>query len=338
MAVADCGGDDGGDAPVCGDCGAVQSVDARFCNQCGAPMPEPTVPLDGQVAAASPSTNEMRNASLGQHIEGPGWVPLDPNLATMAGDRYVQVALVDPSGIRQLAAPDCKMIGRRRKAPHVDAGVDRMVRFAEMWIEDGTTELTSKPIAIRGDRLAVAHCSVRSDGGEIEFLIVTETDSDGLITAQVTFDDDQLHDALDELNRRWAALDPQPRVQGDAWIDGKFRHGFDSGDAEGWRQLFTPDCVVVDHRRLGLGTRTAAQWVESNRAFAGELDEWVSDIPLLADDVEVTRMEKVRRDGSGAWSLYNVVSYDGMAVSGMELFDLDQRPDAVARFEALSRR
>ena len=336
MAVASCGDDKDADAPMCGDCGAVQSVDARFCNQCGAAMPESAQPVGGVAPTPAP-THAMRNASLGQHVEGPGWVPLDPNLATIASDRYVAVALVDPSGIRELAAPDGRMIGRRRKAPHADAGVDRMVRFAEMWIEDGTTEVTSNPIAIRGDRLTAAHCTVRSDGGEIAFLIVAETDEDGLITAQVTFDDDQLHDALDELNRRWAALDPQPRVQADAWIDAKFRHGFDSGDADGWRQLFTPDCMVVDHRRLGLGTRTAAQWVESNRSFAGELDEWVSDIPLMVDHVEVTRMEKVRRDGSGAWSLFNVVSYDDMAVCGMELFDLDQRADAVARFEALSR-
>ena len=110
-----------------------------------------------------------------------------------------------------------------------------------------TTDITVEYLAVRGDRLALNSWRVRSgDGSDFELtgLDVTELDDDGRQCRIVTFDEDDLAAALEELERRheelsgeaYAAVERALRA-GERGIQPR-RHGWrarppDSGDVDG---------------------------------------------------------------------------------------------------------
>ena len=107
-----------------------------------------------------------------------------------------------------VVANDFERIDRRTtvSAAHVE-GPDAWAAAFRSTIESGMDQLTVEPIALRGERLALAHLRFSSVGGdEIPMLAVIEVDERDHLRFAAWHDNDQLADAIDELDARHRAL------------------------------------------------------------------------------------------------------------------------------------
>src|SRR5262249_47745352 len=101
--------------------------------------------------------------------------------------------------------PDFTLFDRRR-GPSAPPVIGRDVNAANLRavFDVGLVRQDWEPIAIRGDRLLLRRTRVESESGlVVVFLEVDEVDDEGLMVRAVTFDDDDLQGALDELDARY---------------------------------------------------------------------------------------------------------------------------------------
>jgi class 3 adenylate cyclase len=269
-----------------------------------------------------------------------------PNAANAAMDRWqatyeAAFATGDWAPMLALAAPTFLFDDRRRLAL-ISGG-------RELWVPVNRERAAMgalphrRPIAVAGDRVAIegmVWAGGPADGRfEIEYALVAEVDGAGLLTAIVIFDD--AGDALREALARWAAIDPV--VAPTVGLISELVDAFNAQDRDRVRAFYAADVVVDDHRHAGMGRIEGA-------------DAYVDSVAVLWDLASTTRIEygfpfpvigahggvaTVRRTGdvagggpfeSGYLNLF--VCVDGR-ITRSELFELDDRERALARFEAL---
>ena len=128
-------------------------------------------------------------------------------------------------------------------------------------------------IATRGDRLALGRVLLESSSdtigsSEIEHLMIIEVAEAGNRVANIVFDPDDLDAAYAELDERYQAGEAAPYA---AYWEVYLRN-HRAIAARDWGKLaalYTPDCVMEDHRPLGLPTLGSRdECVASVRAFA----------------------------------------------------------------------
>ena len=129
-------------------------------------------------------------------VSAPSPSPIE-NSATRLMQRSVEVATALRFDLlRELLADGFVRADHRTgvSAP-VANGPDEFVTAYAAWFEVGFDRLSITPVAIRGDRSAMARLEWSSaDGRTVGFLGVYETDSDGRAVRGAHFDEDDVHD------------------------------------------------------------------------------------------------------------------------------------------------
>ncbi|MDT5210295.1 MAG: hypothetical protein QOF67_2710, partial [Mycobacterium sp.] len=218
-------------------------------------------------------------------------------------------------------------------------GRDAEIANVKAIAEVGCTEMTSTPIAIRGERLVLSsHSFTARDwpGLDIETIDVVEINADNQIVAEIAFDADDLDAAFEELDSRYLAGEAAPHA--DTWS--VIARAF---VAHNRRELAatTPDWVSIDHRR---GT-----------AFApGDILASIRAIWDLAPDLRINIEAVHRLSNLGAvvthaaygtsqegfpaeWRAIDLLTIEGELINRGEIFDEADLDAALAKFDQLSR-
>ena len=88
----------------------------------------------------------------------------------------------------------------------VTVGREQILELVRGLVDVGFTTVTTVPIAIRGEGLALLRRTWhQADGFDLPLLAVGEVDADGRTTANVMFDAEDLEGAMHELERRYLA-------------------------------------------------------------------------------------------------------------------------------------
>ncbi|GFG95343.1 hypothetical protein MTIM_12220 [Mycobacterium timonense] len=265
------------------------------------------------------------------------------NAASQVAERFfTYFASRDWDSVATTLADDVMHDDRRRV---VNAGVlhgrDTQIANLQAISEVGITSFSPTVIATRGARLALVHTRSSGpdqapDGVLTEEIGVVEINSDNQMAAYVTFDANDIDDAIAELDARYLA--GEAAVYSHSWSVAVQTYA-----ASNMQQLrVTPDCVSIDHRHA--------------RAFApGELSAYMHETWKLAPNVwgyvdAVHRLSDVgtvvshvvsgwSREGFEAeWREVILVTIEGDLVNRCELFDEADLDAAIARFEQLSPR
>ncbi|ASW90010.1 regulator [Mycobacterium marseillense] len=269
--------------------------------------------------------------------------PRRENAASQVAERFfAYFAGRDWDSVATTLADDVMHDDRRRV---VNAGVlhgrDTQIANLQAISEVGITSFSPTVIATRGARLALVHTRSSGpdqapDGVLTEEIGVVEINSDNQMAAYVTFDANDIDDAIAELDARYIA--GEAAAYSHSWSVAMQTYA-----ASNMQQLrVTPDCVSIDHRHA--------------RAFApGELSAYMHETWKLAPNVwgyvdAVHRLSDVgtvvshvvsgsSREGFEAeWREVILVTIEGDLVNRCELFDEPDLDAAIARFEQLSPR
>lgn len=174
----------------------------------------------------------------------------------------------------------------------------------------------------------------------VEALIHAEVTDDELISRLVIFDPDDINGAFAELTGRWIASGEvvHPEV-----IEAQLRL-LDIANCHDWDTFIirSAGATFVGHRQLAVGD-TIADYISSIRVLSSLVpDLWLAPIEILSHSAlgVVTYVVVNGTSTEGApveLPLVILVLFEGDRVTRVETFDLDQREQALARFEELSR-
>jgi ketosteroid isomerase-like protein/nuclear transport factor 2 (NTF2) superfamily protein len=229
---------------------------------------------------------------------------------------------------------------------HLEVDRDQYLQGVRLTWDMRASRLTSEVFATRGDRLALLrtrHEVTDVDVGpsEREYLGITEVDDRGNHVAMVLFDAGNVDAAYAELDERYAAGEAAPYAA--TWE--AYLRNVRAIAAQDWEQLaagYAPDCVLEDHRPLGLPTmRSRDECVASIRAFVELRPDARSRTPhvlALRDRWSLTVTGWIGSESEGAFEI-PVVAVTGYDRDGhterVDLYNLDQLDEALARYEAL---
>lgn len=177
---------------------------------------------------------------------------------------------VDEAGRRALLARDWAALERLWHPAFTmedhRAGVQHRVESRDVAIEwyritsaVGIGTISSRTVALAGERLALRRFELDAGGAEIEGYAVCEVDDAGLARRLDIYDVADFPAALADYDQRAAALADRPAPENAA-----SRHyrravaALERGDAEGLAQLLTPG-AVLDDRRRGLQNRAVGR-------------------------------------------------------------------------------
>ena len=180
------------------------------------------------------------------------------------------------------------------------------------------------------------------DRSSPSYLHITEVGADGLIHKTVSFDPDDINGAFAELTDRWIAsgevAHPEIVKSAHRLTQVTNRHDWDTFTTLG------AGAVYVNHRQLSKpGVETIADHMSSFRTMASLVpDFWVEQAEVLTQSaIGVVTHVVVRGTSTDGVAieipLVAVMLFDGDRVTRVETFDADQRDQALARFEELSR-
>lgn len=125
---------------------------------------------------------------------------------------------------------------------------------------------TAQPIAVRGERLALARVQMASpEGFEIRLVGLYELDSDGRLAFFAHYDESDLPAALNELDVRYVVTEC-PRHADWLQVCGAFAQAMAREDFEAARALMSADFVMRDHQSLGFGEGDADYYIEASRS------------------------------------------------------------------------
>jgi hypothetical protein len=249
----------------------------------------------------------------------------------------------DWDAMRALASSEL-LFEDRRQFSMISGGVDLWVKSAQAIQSVGGVAFTDELIGAFGERIEVRRRVVTGsgpDGGPFEsgFILLTEIDADGRLTASINFDSAKRTVAFAEAQERFLSGEAAG-VAGQALIVAGART-FARRDWEALRDHLAHDAVIDDRRTLGMGPMGRDEWIRSLRMWADlapELD--VEQSQILSWNrhgrVAVTRVFGTVPDGGSFENVFiGVVLTSGDCVQRYEFFDLADVERALARFRAL---
>jgi ketosteroid isomerase-like protein len=212
---------------------------------------------------------------------------------------------------------------------------DAWIAFMEEYHRLGQ-RVSERPelIATRDDDLCIFRSVTSIDDDEIPYLGVAET-LDRRLIRFTSFEPEHFEAAMTALNDRWIDLGgPADKLAS----FGQIREAVKVGDAAGVRALITDDFVEVDHRPLGMGVRSADEWVTSPPATFDESFTLYLVCSLAeADDVWLGRRYRMY-NASAEWpELLVLVQLRAGVLARMEDFPVERLDDAIARFGELEK-
>ena len=154
-----------------------------------------------------------------------------------------------------------------RRSIVASVGLDPVGRLVdiEATIDQGFTFAEPVTIAVRGDRLALTRMVTRTAAGdESARLSVNELDADGRLVRSVLFDEEDLVDALAELDRAYY-VGEDAAGQRVLRVVGRYAAASAAGDFDEIRANLADDFVVVDRQPLGFGEGDREYFVDMRR-------------------------------------------------------------------------
>ncbi|MGV0796152.1 BTAD domain-containing putative transcriptional regulator [Mycolicibacterium elephantis] len=218
---------------------------------------------------------------------------------------------------------------------------DALIESHRVGLEFGISAASSTTIAIRGERLALAHVhygvSDEQPGAfEVHVLHLVEVDSDERIVAIVAFDLDDIDAAIAELNERYAVGEAAPYAETWSVVTQAY-------EALNRRELppATPGWADIDRRRIAtiqsgaMATYLRDSWaaMSNGRMYIKRVHRLTEDAAVLTHTAQGTTTEGFDAE----WQVIIVVTIDGQLIDRCELFDADDLDAALARFDELSR-
>jgi ketosteroid isomerase-like protein len=251
----------------------------------------------------------------------------------------------DMDGVFALITAEGRMDDRRRGLQAVHEGAERLqaVRtlfetIPKIWL------MEIKPVAVRGSRLSLIR-QTYCDPDEadrpitIEALTLTEVNDDGLVRDIVLFDPDDINAALEELTVRWITSEEiaHPEVVNAHLriLQELNRHDWDAHNTS------MDGATYVNHRQLGTG-ETVADFTASVTAIASLIPNvWVEPSNILKYSASGAIGDVVAKGTSSDGVEVEIPMillgfFDGDRLTRFELFDPDQREQALARFDELN--
>ncbi|MGB9308385.1 MAG: regulator, partial [Mycobacterium sp.] len=289
------------------------------------------------------------DAALARFDELDRQAPLLENAATRAWSRLADAFnRRDLDGVLAAGGAEAGYEDRRKGlGDEVDGPGRRKAVLAVFEMARSSWRMEVEPIAIRGDRLAVIRGCYRDieDADRpiaVEFLNVLELGDDGRMQDSVSFDPDDINGAFAELTDRWIAsgevAHPEIVKSAHRLTQVTNRHDWDTFTTLG------AGAAYVNHRQLSKpGVETIADHMSSFRTMASLVpDFWVEQAEVLTQSaIGVVTHVVVRGTSTDGVAieipLVAVMLFDGDRVTRVETFDADQRDQALARFEELSR-
>ena len=183
---------------------------------------------------------------------------------------------------RQLLADDLVMDDRRSMVAHVYVGIEESGPFMD-WASQ-QFDITPVRRYDRSPRLWLGLMDGQArdgSGNAIRWLQIHRFNADGQLEYMVSFDEDQLRPAIDELNRLDLEMsDGRRRAMLSALYDAVL--GGDAKSFEPERILHHPGVVWTDHRHMAINSNGLADIIERNRL----LHELIPDLHLFASNVD----------------------------------------------------
>jgi hypothetical protein len=229
----------------------------------------------------------------------------------------------------------------RRKGLRDEGAADAKFAHAVLSETPRSWRLEIKPVAIRGDRLALTHEVFRDiDDADrpitVELMTLTEVTDDELVSYTAFFDPDDIDAAFAELDTRYLAGEAAAHAHTWSVVAGAYA-------AFNRRELpaTTSDWVNIDHRR---GTAFAAgdviPYIRSAWDVAPDINIYIEIVHRLSSLGAVVTYAANGTSGDGfdaEWREITILTFEGDLLSRCELFDEADIDAARARFEELSR-
>jgi class 3 adenylate cyclase/tetratricopeptide (TPR) repeat protein/type II secretory pathway predicted ATPase ExeA len=259
--------------------------------------------------------------------------------ATIAAlDEYLRTG--DPQDVDVPFADGFRMEDRRTiVAMPTQARGDLSTVFDTMR-EQGYAGVSDSVIAIRGDRLCLTVRTFTTASGDATTSVaVTELDEELHLARVCLFSEDDLPDALEELDRRYALGEGIEHLRV-LHVCGTFQRASVSENFDALRAVLAPDMVMVDHNEVGFHSGGVEHYlaITSARPDLYAFETITRTIELLGSTVLATHDELVtgaRRDDSygPSCSLLHVDPND--RIDRLEWWPLDRYADARARLHEL---
>jgi hypothetical protein len=205
-------------------------------------------------------------------------------------------------------------------------------------------DLVIRPVAARGDRLALLNVIRSSDGFELSNLALIETDPNRRVRLVTIFDLDAIDAAVEELETRHLAIigenaranDVDPANAVTALLDPQAA-AFAARDWDWPRDRFAVDIAVEDRRTtVNAGPAVGRSVAALFRGFADVGFETLDQEPIATRGDRLALLRRVYRSAAGfELAMLAVVeaNVQGLA-AGLVLFDLDELDAALAELDA----
>ncbi|HNP13162.1 MAG TPA: BTAD domain-containing putative transcriptional regulator [Mycobacterium sp.] len=262
------------------------------------------------------------------------------NRASRAIEQYFRRLLArDWAAFDDVLAADYHTDDRRRL---VGGGIlDRGAEMASVraQVDLGVTRVIPTVVAVRGERLALAHLrySGDSEGFETfvaEMLVVFDFNAEGRAVAAVAFDVDDIAGATAELERRYLVGEAAEHVP--VWSVISTNYAALNG---GQLPPTTRDWVSIDHRRgAGFGDGEMTAYIRSAKDVTPDLWTSVGAVHRLTDHGAVVTHVASGSSTEGfdaEWREIHLLMVDDDRLSRCEIFDERDLDAALARFDEL---
>ncbi|WP_256389945.1 BTAD domain-containing putative transcriptional regulator [Mycobacterium sp. 1164966.3] len=240
-----------------------------------------------------------------------------------------------------LADNICTEDRRRVVNAGIRHGRDAEIESLQATADVGTTKVTSKLLATRGQRLILVKALLSAKDARpapfyAEMLSVAEIDSDNRVAAVVVFDPDDIDAAYEELDARYLAGEAAECAQTWSVIAGLYA-GFNRHELP----ATTPNWTYFDHRQL---VRIKAKELSASIHVLWDQTSCISiymeSVHRLSDvGAVVTHTARgiSHDDFDAEWRMIDVYTVEGNLISHLEMFDETDLDAALARFDELER-
>ena len=250
--------------------------------------------------------------------------------------------------ITESLAPDSGFEDRRAGLGTRSDGKEAVLAMLDSLASVGASGIDVSTVAVRGERLVLYHSIIggpRDDPRrfEAECLMLHEIDENGRLLMTILFDPHDLDAALAELDERYLVGEGRSYAE-ILRLHAGHRDSHKHRDWKAYRDRLAPDFVMVDHRPAGAGTvegpDAQQRYAQALVEIAPEARHDVLEIVAISSD-RVLISQRIRTSNNSLVdrelpSLALAQSSNGK-LARIEVFPLDRRADALARFEELGR-
>ncbi|MEX2538614.1 MAG: nuclear transport factor 2 family protein [Actinomycetota bacterium] len=266
------------------------------------------------------------------------------NFAVRTGRRFHDLFdQRDWDGFGLLLTDESVYEDRRKGMQFTVRGRDLRVENMKTIVDVGGTRISTSPLAIRGDLLSLHHMLLRDDDPEnafqVEILQLDEYVEDGRLAATLTFEPEDLDSALSELDERFAEAEGRGSA-GTVRLAKRVIRALNTADWDLLRSTLSDDFVLVDHRSISLGEVHGPEaWIEALialRELVTRASNRLVRYHALAPDrcvCEIFGHGRTQEGGSVETSFITLFHLRGDRIDRAEHFSVEQRDDALVRFE-----